>query len=1333
VKDLFKSKDPQVVVAAAKLPILNPNEFDLWKIRIELYFLMTDYSLWEVILNGDSPTPTRIVYGVVQVIAPTTAKQRLAKKNELKARETLLMALPDKHRLKFNIHKDAKSLIEAIKKRLQKLISQLEILGESISQEDINMKFLRSLPSEWKTHTLIWRNKGNLEEQSFDHLFNNLKIYEAEVKSSSTTSPNTQNIAFVSSNNTDSTNESVNVVPSVSAASTKASVSTLLNVDSLSDAVIYSFFAMANGHAYHESHEVSSKDWKESSANGKAAIRFDMSKVKCYNCHRRVHFARECISPRDSRNKDTPRRTVPVEIILPMLWGSSSSSGSNNEVASCSKACSKAYATLQSHYDKLIVDLKKSQFDILSYKAGLESVEARDNALVELRKKFKKAEKERNELKLTIEKFQTSSKNLSKLLEIQICDKTGLGYDSQVFNRQVFDCDKLNSYESDDNVPTSPMNDRYQSGEGYHVVPPPYTGTFMPPKPDLAFHDAPPASKTVPSVVNVKSSINKPSKEMYKTLRPDAPIIEDWTSDSEYESEPESVSVSKQKAPSFVPTNEHAKTPRSSVETVEHPQQAKNLRTENPKSKGHKHSWNRKASFVCKSLNHLIKDCNFYEKQMVQKPMWNHVMRVNHQNSARMTHPHSNKNVVPTAVLTRSRLVPLSATRPVTTAVPEPTVKSLRPVKHVVNKAHSPIRRPINHRPTFKNSNFNQKVTTVKVKKTLNNSIDDILHLVRILKVLPDDNYVLLRVSRENNMYNVDLKNVVPSEYLTCLFAKATLDKSNLWHRRLGHINFKTMNKLVKGIKREFSVVRNPQHNEVAERKNRTLIKAARTMLTDLLLPIPFWAEAVNIVCYVQNRILVTKPHNKTPYELLLGRTPSIGFIRPFGCLVTILNTLYPLGKFDGKADEGFLVGYSINSKAFRVFNSRTKIVQNTLHINFLENQPNVAGRNQPTHNAGIKENLNACKVRKETVSAQQYVLIPLWSTGLQDPHNTVDDVALMLKRLRMKFMFLQVVVTSQRNMVTRIKEKLKERVLTNRVNAASAPVTTVRPNPTNSTNSFNAASPSDNVINPNFEIGRKSLFVDPSQYPDDLDMHALEDILYSDDEEDVGVEADFSNLETNISVSHIPTTRVHKDHHVSQIIGELTTAPQTRRLQLKQKDDGIFISQDKYVAKILRKFGITYVKSASTPIETEKPLLKDPDGEDVDIHIYRSMIGSLMYRTSSRPDIMFAICACSRFQVTPKKSHLRAVKRIFRYLKGKPHLGLWYPKDSPFNLVGYSDSDYAGASLDRKSTTRGCQFLGCILISWQCKKQTVVATTLTEAEYVAAASCCAKVLWIQN
>ncbi|GKA49176.1 putative ribonuclease H-like domain-containing protein [Tanacetum coccineum] len=177
----------------------------------------------------------------------------------------------------------------------------------------------------------------------------------------------------------------------------------------------------------------------------------------------------------------------------------------------------------------------------------------------------------------------------------------------------------------------------------------------------------------------------------------------------------------------------------------------------------------------------------------------------------------------------------------------------------------------------------------------------------------------------------------------------------------------------------------------------------------------------------------------------------------------------------------------------------------------------------------------------------------------------------------------------------------------------------------------------------------------------------------------------------------------MHKKFQMSSM-GELTFF---LGLQVKQKEDGIFISQDKYVNEILNKFGFSDVKTARTPMETQKALLKDADGEDVDEHLYRSMIGSLMYLTSSRPDIMFVVCACARFQVNPKVSHLHVVKRIFRYLKG--------------------------ASLDRKSTTGGCQFLGCRLISWQCKKQTVVANYTTEAEYIAASNCCGQVLWIQN
>nr|GFA56601.1 hypothetical protein [Tanacetum cinerariifolium] len=330
------SLSPQVV-AAAKLPILNPNEFDLWKMRI-----------------------AQVVDCVVQAVAPTTAEQKLAKKNELKARGTLLMALPDKHQLKFNIHKDAKSLMEAIEKRYQS-------------------EFLKKPTSEWRIHTLIWRNKSDLEDQSLDDLFNNLKIYEAEVKSSSFTSHNTQDIAFVSSQNIDSTNESVSVVSSVSAASTKASASILPNVDNLSDAIIYFFFASQSN-----SPQLDNEYLKQIDADDleEMVLKWQMVMLTM-RASRRDHFTRECRSHRDTRNKDTQRRTVPVETSTSNAFvshcdgvgsydwsfqadkeptnyalmaftssSSSSPSGSDSEIAHYSKACTKAYATLQSHYDK---------------------------------------------------------------------------------------------------------------------------------------------------------------------------------------------------------------------------------------------------------------------------------------------------------------------------------------------------------------------------------------------------------------------------------------------------------------------------------------------------------------------------------------------------------------------------------------------------------------------------------------------------------------------------------------------------------------------------------------------------------------------------------------------------------------------------------------------------------------------------------------------------------------------------------------------------------------------------------------------------------------------
>ncbi|GJW58253.1 putative ribonuclease H-like domain-containing protein, partial [Tanacetum coccineum] len=559
---------------------------------------------------------------------------------------------------------------------------------------------------------------------------------------------------------------------------------------------------------------------------------------------------------------------------------------------------------------------------------------------------------------------------------------------------------------------------------------------------------------------------------------------------------------------------------------------------------------------------------------------------------------------------------------------------------------------------------------------------------------------------------------------LTCLFAKATIDEFNLWHRRLGYINFKTMNKLVRGnlVRGLPSKLFENDHSCVACQKG----------------------EAVNTACYVQNRVLVTNPHNKTPYELLLGRPPSISFIRPFRCPVTILNTLDPLGKFDGKADEGFLVGYSINSKAFRVFNTRTR-----------------------------KTNVKAGKAGQKKASDHEYILLPLmlsnsplFSSSKRTDDKDIDEVP---------------------DKGDNDKEGYANS--TNRDSTASPSVSTVRP-------SINTASENINIGSPNINTA--------SPIPNDLSMQSLENTgIFDDayDDREVGAEADLNNLETTMNraigtklvfrnkkdkreivirnkarlvaqgytqeegidydevFAHVARIEaimlflayasfmgfivyqmdvksaflygiIEEDVYVCQppgfedlqfldkvykvyaddiIFGSIKKSlcvefekMMHKRfqmssmgehnfflgLQVQQKEDGIFISQDKYVVDILTKFDFVTMKTAITPMEPNKALVKDKEAEDVDVHIYRSMIGSLMYLTASRPDITFAVCACARFQVTPKISHLHAVKRIFRYLKGQPKLGLWYPMDSPFDLEAFSDSDYAGASLDRKSTT---------------------------------------------
>ncbi|GKA04277.1 putative ribonuclease H-like domain-containing protein [Tanacetum coccineum] len=360
------------------------------------------------------------------------------------------------------------------------------------------------------------------------------------------------------------------------------------------------------------------------------------------------------------------------------------------------------------------------------------------------------------------------------------------------------------------------------------------------------------------------------------------------------------------------------------------------------------------------------------------------------------------------------------------------------------------------------------------------------------------------------------------------------------------------MNRLcgLKGIKREFSVARTPQQNEVAERKNRTLIEAARTMLAESLLPTTFWAKAVSTACYVQIRILVTKPHNKTPYELLHGRLPSISFMRHFGCPMTNLNTLDPIGKFDGKADEGFFVGYSINSKAFRVFNTRTRKVDENLHITFLENKPNVVGSrpdwlfdidlltnsmnyepvtagNQTNKNTGIKDNV-------DEVPTQQYILLTLLYNSPQSSKDVVADDA-------GKKTNEEPANKGERN------GQDKEGGASNKEDDQNVQDFRVA---FDNLNRDSTVSPSVSTTGQSF-TNADDLPTDPLMPDLEVTADLLNTGIFSGayDDEDVGAEADLNNLDTTMNVSAIPTTRIHKDHPKDQIIGDINSATQTRRM----------------------------------------------------------------------------------------------------------------------------------------------------------------------------------------
>ncbi|GJX96572.1 putative ribonuclease H-like domain-containing protein [Tanacetum coccineum] len=790
--------------AVAKLPLLKQSDYEMWRLKIEQYFQIQDYALWDIIENDNSFNPVARTTtnadgtSTSTILGPVTTEEKVQKKNDVKAKSMLLMALPNEHQLTFNQYKDAKTLFEAIQtrfggndatkktqktllkqmyenfnapstesldsifNRLQKIVSQLAILGENISQEDLNLKFLRILPSEWNTHVVVWRNKPDLDSMSFDDLYNNFKIVEQEVKRTITSSSNSgsQNVAFVSTPSSTNEVNTANVHVST-ASSTVSTDSTHDNTANLSDATVYAFLAnQPNGsQLVHEDLEQIHEDdleemdlkWqlallsmrarkyyqrtgKKITINGSDTAGYDKSKVECFNCHKMGHFARECRGPRNqesrARNQDSSRRTVNVEDISSKAMVAIDGAGfdwsymadeevptnlalmafSDSEVHNtCSNTCLKSFETLKTQLDNLRVEFNKSEFNLATYKRGLASVEEqlvfykknevmfcdqiavlkrdasfKDSEINALNIQIEKLKKEKESNQIKIDNFENASKSLDKLIGSQISDN----------NRK---------------------------GVGYNVVPPPPTGLFAPPTIDLSNSGLKEFQQ--PEFEGYGFKANKgvcenSSNEIKKTT--DAPIIEDWVSDcDEDESE-----VRILKSDNVQQKPKQANQPRKVSENPRY--NRTNWNEKKTQKLGVGFQFTKKTCFMCRSFNHLIRDYDFHDKRMVQKPVlnnvkkgtgqrevrpvWNNAMRVNHQNFS-----NSRRNFVPTAVLTKSGIVPVSVARPINTAAPKSFVNAAKTRPNAFKKSHSLSRRPFYQQTTLKNINFNDKVNIAKI------------------------------------------------------------------------------------------------------------------------------------------------------------------------------------------------------------------------------------------------------------------------------------------------------------------------------------------------------------------------------------------------------------------------------------------------------------------------------------------------------------------------------------------------------------------------------------------------------------------------------------------
>nr|GEX21510.1 putative ribonuclease H-like domain-containing protein [Tanacetum cinerariifolium] len=1231
---------------------------------------------------------------------PVTTEEKAQKKNDIKERSMLLMALPNEHQMTFNQYKDDKTLFatietrfsgnEATKKtqktllkqlyknfsatstefdlifnRLLKIVSKLAVLGIFISQEDLNMKFLRSLPSKWNTYVVVWRNKADLDTMSIDDIYNNFKIVEQEVRgTTSTNSTNHQNGSQLMHEDLEQIHEDdleeIDLKWQLSLLSMKAK----------------RFFQ---------------KTGNKITINGSDTTGYGKAKEN------------------RTRNQDTTRKTIHVK-----------DTSSKVMVAIDGAAFDWSYMVdYEAPTNMAFMDFSDSEVytDNTCSKTY--------NEIAVLKHKLEKISKVKDAIEIKIEKFENASQSLDKLIGSQITDnsKRGLGY------------------------------------VRYNAVSPPHTRRFSPPRINLSHTGLP--EFDVPSVqsygvkpieVVTKTSsvrISEPVKE-----NNGAPLIEEWESegedDVEYPPKKESKTVkpSKTKVEVVIP-KQNDKSARRPVKYAEM------YRQQRPR--GNQRNWNNlkshqiggnfvmynKDCYACGSFNHLHARCKYHQRERM----------VNGTTHSRVNH---SANTALKAVLTRTGLKPVNTVRhdnpqrsfkgrttynnrhfflkvnnakgKVNTARPNSAVlNAVRENKGKAGNSHKQLEDQgyfdsgcsmhmtgnISYLTDFKEFDGGYdafggakggKITGKGTIRTGKLDFEDV-YIVKKLQFnlfsvsqmcdkknsvlftdtecfilspefkLADESHVLLKVPRKNNMYSVDMKNIVPQKDLICLLAKATNDESMIWHKRLGYINFKNINKLVKenrvrGLpskrfekdKTCVACLKGKQHKVSFKSKIQNSNSQPLFMLhMDLFGP-------------TSNRVLVVKPYFKTPYELFRGRTPALSFMRPFGCHVIILNTLDHLGESDGKSYEGFFVAYSINSKPFRVYNTRTRNVEENMHITFMENKPMIAGGG------------------------------PEW----------LFDIDAFIESVIMYQLFLNISTTS-------------------------TPVNTATPTYAD--------------------------FLSDPLMPD-LEDAEIFGAAYDDDVE--GAEADFKNLELTQVVSPILTTRVHKDHPKEQIIGDLYSAPQTRRMTNFSKENALvgyiykqkrtnykdyqnclfacFLSQNEPKKVIQALADPSWIEAMQEELLQFKLQKNDEKGivvrnkarlvaqghtqeEGIDYDevfapvarieairlflAYASFMGFIVYQMDVKSAFLYEKALYGLHQAPrawyetlstyllengfrrgtiDKTLFIKKEKDDILLVKVGAYFllritGLWYPRDLPFDLEAFSDNDYAKASLDRKST----------------------------------------------